>query len=239
MYYFYYIRQRRPVYISLPYTNFYILVHHNETPSAYRKNQKKQVSLSTETRSSMSTRPYKKRIRHTRVDSERPYLARKQTCSHTCEVTLDRLFLEKQAWVEVADYLQEQIDVLHSWRPSESSAVVEPPTTKPTCLSGSASDTDTRKMPDMPSDHPLYQFVGECLAQTEWDSRARCGAVKKRYDEWCGQQNNEGFSKLNHVRFSREMKKYWKKKGSQARAYYVGIELVVKDSEEPNTPIID
>jgi hypothetical protein len=146
----------------------------------------------------MSTRPYKKRTRPpTHVGSERPCPTKRQTCSHTCEVTLERLFLEKQEWIKVAKSLQDQIDVLQSWRPSESSAVVEPPTARPTCLSGGASDTDTRKMPDMPSNHPLYQFVGECLAQTEWDSRARCGAVKRRYDEWCGQQANEGFPKLN------------------------------------------
>jgi hypothetical protein len=81
----------------------------------------------------------------------------------------------------------------------------------------------------MPNDHPLLPFVRECLTQRGWDSRALCGAVRRRYEEW---SRNIETQKLGHVQFSREMRKHWPRKGSQHRSYYVGIELRGEEDED-------
>ena len=183
------------------------------------------------TLSGTPTRPPAKRRRRTH-----------QACKHTCEVSLQRLFLERQKWRAVAQSLQEQINVLGAWQRSPRAITSDG---KATSGGGGGSAAASNTRPEMPSDHPLFAFVQACLAQPDWDARARCGAVRRAYEQWwSGQQNDTGGAdghchqkKVNHVRFAREMTKYFPRQGCTARAFYIGIELLPEDDDE--TPPAD
>ena len=82
----------------------------------------------------------------------------------------------------------------------------------------------------MSTDHPLQPFASECLVERDWDARSPCGAVRRRYQEWAKQNSERKI--MGHVQFSREMRKFWSRKGCSARQYYVGIELVANEEEE-------
>jgi hypothetical protein len=157
---------------------------------------------------------------------------------------LQRLFLERQEWDAVAKSLQEQINVLGAWQRSPRAVTNDGKTASggggggPGGGSNSAAANNTR--PEMPRDHPLYAFVQSCLAQPDWDARARCGAVRRAYEEWwSGQQNHTGGvggnchkKKINHVIFAREMTKYFPRQGCTARAFYIGIELLPEEGDD-------
>ena len=154
-------------------------------------------------------------------------------CSHVCEVTLDRLFLERQEWIAAARSLQEQINVLGDWRGERGlGAASVPAVASPSNTATGEGHGSEMQYPSMPSDHPLYPFVMECFNQTNWASRAKCGAVRRRYLEWWMKQDSCKQKKMNHLCFSLEMKKYWQRKGCQVRSYYVGIELAGNIEEE-------
>jgi hypothetical protein len=169
---------------------------------------------------------------------KRPRITNKR-CNHVCEVTLDRLFLERQEWVAMVKSLQEQIDVLSDWRGERGlgAAAVPAVASSSNTATGGRHDSEIQ-YPSMPSDHPLYSFAMECLKQTNWASRAKCGAVRRRYVEWWKKQDDCRQKKMNHLCFSLEMKKYWQRKGCQTRSYYVGIELA-RNIEEENEEMED
>jgi hypothetical protein len=165
------------------------------------------------------------------VDSTRvsPNKRRRTTNHHKAE--MDHLF-ERLEWKSQIQNLQDQIDVLTAWR--RGNCASGEPTTGTSSSDdhggGASSPDDTRQQ--MPTDHPLYGFVKSCLLQTVWDSRAKCGDVKRRYDSWYAQETNDaGNRKLNHVRFSQAMRKYWPRKGCARRSYYEGIMLVAAGEE--------
>jgi hypothetical protein len=187
-------------------------------------------------------RPLSERKSPTRLPAKRRKRTHLGECSHTCQVSLQRLFLERQEWQAVAKSLQEQINVLGAWQRSPRAITNDGKTPSggggPGGGSDSAAASNTR--PEMPNEHPLYAFVQACLAQPDWDARARCGAVRRAYEEWwSGRQNDTGGAdgkchkkKINHVRFAREMTKYFPRQGCTARAFYIGIELLPEGSDE-------
>jgi hypothetical protein len=156
----------------------------------------------------MNMKRKRQSTRMTRMDRKR-----QQQCSHECEVTLQRLFIERQKWQSVCDSLQNQIDILSTVGgaivPHQVATVEEP---------------EERKQQSMPPDHPLYGFIHEHFNQTLWDGRTPCGEARRRYmqTQEAGQQPKT----LNHISFAKEMTKYFPRQGCPKRSYYVGLELI-------------
>jgi hypothetical protein len=209
----------------------------NPRPSRHEKHKKEKefVPCTPTPASIMSNFTHKKRGR-TETDykdrrDKRPRTIRNNAHrDHVCEVTLQRLFLERQEWRAVTKSLQEQIDVL-SDRPMIrrfSAAPSDGPVT--------ATAPPPRPRNTMPNDHPLLPFVRECLVERNWESRAMCGAVRRAYKEWHAKQatnsNMDRKKIMGHIRFSNEMRQYWPRKGSQARSYYSRIELEKAEEQE-------
>lgn len=176
------------------------------------------------------TRPPAKRRKRTHPPAK---------CSHTCQVSLQRLFLERQEFHAVTQSLQDQIDVLGAWQRGPRAITNEGKAThgggEGPGGGSDSSEAASNTRPEMPRDHPLHEFVQACLAQPDWDARARCGAVRRAYQEWW-RANNTGSAagnrkKLNHVLFAREMTKYFPREGCTAKAFYIGIELLPEDDE--------
>ena len=114
---------------------------------------------------------------------------RKRKRAHKCEVTLDRLFQEIGL---LSEAVQEQIDAL-------SAAITPTVTLAPTAP---ATGIATR-LSSMPTDHPLHTFIQESTVQTDWNARAHCGQVNRRYDDWWAKQeanNANNHVRLNHLR---------------------------------------
>jgi hypothetical protein len=155
-----------------------------------------------------------KRYRQSRSNEDQPIKRKQCNDYHECEVTLERLFLEKAKWQYVTNSLQNQIDVLTAvgGAPPQAAIVEE-------------SD-ESKKPPSMPSSHPLFAFLQENFSQSPW-SRTPCGAARRCYC-LAHEQGASGSPKLNHIEFAREMSHYFPRQGCRAKAHYVGLTLIDK-----------
>jgi hypothetical protein len=152
-----------------------------------------------------------------------------------CQVTRHQIFLERQQWKAGLQSLQDQIDTLNAWRmpnglrnPKVDSSEDSKMTTEDSNVM-EHTQLDSALRPKMPSDHPLAPFMQECIRITNWDSRTKCGDVRRLYDNWWDKTyagtTGQTKKKMHHLQFPTEMKKYFKKTGTQRRSYYIGIEI--------------
>jgi hypothetical protein len=167
----------------------------------------------------------KRNSQSTQRNVDRP--SKRQQCSHACEVTPERLFVERQKWQFACDVLQNQIDSLQNQIDilSTVGAAIVPP------QAATVEESDQGKKQTMPSDHPLYEFIHRNFNKTDWDSRTPCGLARQRYNEHCTEaQEASGAKKkltlLHHISFAKEMTKYFPRQGCSKRSYYVGLELI-------------
>lgn len=171
---------------------------------------------------------------------------RPRPAPHSCEVTLDQLFHERQEWRSVAKNLQNQIDTIRAWGPPLGAQQLE---VRPTVgaagtdanPTAGAAGGSTSARPEMPRDHPLSLFLEECFVKTDWDSRCLVGFVRRRYAQWWaehrrGAADNSGKKPMNHIRFSAEMKKYFHRTGSQRNSCYIGLALPAGAAAAGSTP---
>jgi hypothetical protein len=186
--------------------------------------------------STSQTTSHAKRALHTESDhsdakEEKKKSKKKPKKRHgACDGALvDRLLDERKEWLATTKLILDRVEVLSGAVASAGAGASAAALTATTTHTAPSDGDQQEPRPTVPVNHPLHAFVNECLVQTDWDARVGCGVVRRRYVDWWAelQHQEEAETVMNHITFSREMRKYFPRQGCSARCYYVGLELVV------------